>query len=68
MFKANSTQEAKGSIKLKFTTATLIPQGGPWTTTATIIIKIDFELAWKKRCIHITGSYSDGWLNKPQNL
>jgi hypothetical protein len=73
LFKANSTQEAKGSIKLKFTTATLIPQGGPWTTTATMIIKIvilktDLELAWKKRCIHITGSYSDGWLNKPQNL
>jgi hypothetical protein len=53
---------------LKFTTATLIPQGGPWTTTTTMIIKIDLELAWKKRCIHITGSYSDGWLNKPQKL
>jgi hypothetical protein len=58
---------------LKFTTATLIPQGGPSTTTATMIIKIvilktDLELAWKKWCIHITGSYSDGWLNKPQNL
>jgi hypothetical protein len=68
LFKANSTQEAKGSIKLKFKTATLIPQGGSWTTTTTMIIKIDLELAWKKRCIHITGSYSDGWLNKPQNL
>jgi hypothetical protein len=30
-----------------------------------VILKINLELAWKKRC---TGSYSNGWLNKPQNL